>query len=58
MGYRFDCRHVVPDCEGVVHGDTREEVFQAVAEHASDVHDMDELPDEIIERVKTSIVPS
>lgn len=56
-GYRFDCRHVVPDCEGVVHGDTREEVLQAVAEHASDVHDMDELSAEIIEKVRTESRP-
>lgn len=56
MAYKFDCTNVVPGCEGTVHGDTKEEVLQAAAQHASDAHDMADLPDEVVEKVKASIV--
>ena len=56
MAYKFDCTHVVPGCEGTVRGDSEEEVLQAAAEHASGAHGMDDLPDEVVEKVKASIV--
>jgi predicted small metal-binding protein len=56
MSYKFDCTNVVPGCEGTVRGETEEEVLQAAATHASGAHGMDELPDEIVEKVKASIV--
>lgn len=56
MAYKFDCTNVVPGCEGTVHGDTEEEVLHAAAKHASDAHGMGELADEVVEKVKASIV--
>lgn len=56
MAYKFDCTNVVPGCEGTVHGDTQEEVLKAAAQHASDAHEMADLSDEVVEKVKTSIV--
>lgn len=56
MSYKFDCTNVVPGCEGTVHGETQEEVLQAAAAHASETHGMDSLSDDIVEKVKASIV--
>lgn len=56
MSYKFDCTNVVPGCEGTVRGESEEEVLQAAAEHASEAHGLDELPDEVVEKVKASIV--
>lgn len=56
MAYKFDCTNVVPGCEGTVRGETEEQVLQAAAEHASDAHGMDDLSDEVVEKVKASIV--
>lgn len=56
MGYEFECANVVPGCEGKVSGDTKDDVVQKAAEHAADAHRMTELPDEVVEKVKASIV--
>lgn len=56
MAYKFDCTHVVPGCEGTVRGETKDEVVQAAAAHASDAHDMADLPEAVVEKVKASIV--
>lgn len=46
---------MIPGCEGKVQGETKEEVLQAAAEHASDTHGMPELSDDVVEKVKASI---
>ena len=56
MGYEFECTNVVPGCEGKVSGDTKEDVVQKAAEHAADAHGTPQLPDEVVEKVKASIV--
>jgi predicted small metal-binding protein len=43
-------------CEGTARGESEEDVLQAAAEHASHAHGMDELPDEVVEKVKASIL--
>lgn len=58
MGLQFDCEHVFPDCEGSVSGETEADVLQAAAQHAADVHGVEELPAEVVEKVKASIVPA
>lgn len=55
MGYKFECTNVVPGCEGEVFGDTEEEVLEKAAEHASEVHGMEDLDDETVEKVKAAI---
>jgi predicted small metal-binding protein len=55
MAYEFECTHVVPGCEGVVRGETEEEVLQKAASHAAGAHNMDPLPEEVVEKVKASI---
>jgi len=56
MAYEFECTNVVPGCEGKVEGDSKDDVLAKAAAHAADVHGMDQLPDEVVEKVKASIV--
>jgi len=58
MGYEFECTNVVPGCEGKVSGETEDEVMQKAAQHAADTHGMAPLPDEVVDQVKASIVPT
>ena len=55
MSYTFRCEDVIPGCEGEVHGETPEETLQAAAEHAASAHDITELDDDTVEKVKASI---
>ncbi len=52
---QFACGNVVPGCEGVVHGDTVDDVMAAAAAHAKDAHGMDEVPDEVVAAIKAGI---
>jgi len=56
MGYEFECTNVVPGCEGKVRAETKDDVVQKAAQHAAEAHGMPELPDEVVEKVKASIV--
>lgn len=56
MGHEFECKHVVPGCDGKVSGTTHDEVLQGAAAHAAEAHGMTDLPDEVVEKVKASIV--
>jgi predicted small metal-binding protein len=47
------CRDVGFDCDGVVRAETEEEVLQQVAAHAASVHNLDEVTDEIVEKVRS-----
>ena len=49
------CRDVGFDCDGVVRAETEEEVLQQVAEHAKSTHGLEEVTDEIVEKVKSVI---
>jgi predicted small metal-binding protein len=48
-----NCRDVGFDCEGVVRGETEEEVLALVAVHAKEVHDIETVTDEIVEKVRS-----
>ena len=52
---RFECGTVVDGCDGVVTGDTEDEVLQAAAQHAASAHGMTELPDEVVQKVRAGI---
>ncbi|MDH3425496.1 MAG: DUF1059 domain-containing protein [Acidimicrobiia bacterium] len=58
MGYEFECKNVIPGCEGKVSGETEEETLQAATEHAKSVHGLEDLDDETTEAVKAAIVPA
>ena len=52
---RFACANVVEGCDGVVTGETNDEVLAAAAGHAAEVHGMTELPPEVVEAVRAGI---
>ena len=52
---RFECGTVVDGCDGVVTGDTEDEVLQAAAQHAASAHGMTELPDDVVQQVRAGI---
>lgn len=47
------CREVGFDCDGVVRAETEEEVLKQVAAHAQQVHNLDEVTDEIVDKVRS-----
>ena len=49
------CSDVGFECDGVIRAETEEEVMQQAAEHAKTVHDVQELTDEIVQKVKAAI---
>ena len=55
MGKMVKCRDIGFDCEGVIQAETEEELMQLVAEHAGTVHDMESIPEEVVQKVKAVI---
>ena len=52
---QFACGTVVDGCDGVVTGETDDEVLAAAARHAADAHGMSEVPDEVVEKIRAGI---
>lgn len=52
---KFECATVVDGCDGVVTGETEDEVLQAAAAHASSAHGISTLPDEVVSQVRAGI---
>jgi predicted small metal-binding protein len=46
-----DCREVGFDCEGVIRAETEEEALKLVAAHAKEVHGIQDVPPEVVEKV-------
>jgi predicted small metal-binding protein len=57
VGYEFECNNVIPGCEGKVTADSKDAVLEAAADHAKEVHAMDDLSDDVVDKVRLSIVP-
>jgi predicted small metal-binding protein len=55
---QFACNTVVPGCDGVVTGETEDEVLAAAARHAADAHGMSEVPDEVVAAIRSGITES
>jgi predicted small metal-binding protein len=49
------CRDVGFECDGVIRAETEEEVLKKAAEHAQSVHNLKELSDEVVEKVRAAI---
>ena len=49
------CRDVGADCDYVMRGKTEEEIFKKASEHAKTVHNMKEMPKELIEKARAAI---
>lgn len=52
---QFACANVVPGCDGVVTGETDDEVLAAAARHAAEAHGMTEVPDAVVARIRAGI---
>lgn len=52
---QFACANVVPGCDGVVTGETEDEVLAAAAQHAADVHGMTSVPDEMVTQIRAGM---
>jgi predicted small metal-binding protein len=50
------CSTIVPECEWRYGADSDEEILEHAALHAREAHGMDEIPPEIADRIRTSIV--
>jgi predicted small metal-binding protein len=46
-----NCRDLGFDCEAVVRAESAEQALQMVAQHAKEVHGMDEVPPEVVKKV-------
>lgn len=46
------CRDVGFDCNGVVRAPTEKEALQQVAAHAKEVHGVDPVPPEVVQKVR------
>lgn len=52
----FWCGAVIPNCEATFEATTEEEILELVAEHSADDHGLDDVPPEIVARVREVIV--
>lgn len=52
---QFACGSVVDGCDGVVTGETDDEVLAAAARHAAEAHGIAEVPDELVAQIRAGI---
>lgn len=52
---KFACGTVVDGCDGVVTGQTEDDVMAAAAAHAASAHGMAEVPDEVVAAIRAGI---
>ena len=54
MELQVRCGDVGVDCDYVAHGRTEEELFKNAAEHGKSAHKMEQIPPEIVEKVRAA----
>ncbi len=52
----WSCSNIVPECEWRYDAESEEEILESAAAHAREAHGMDEVPPEIVERIRETIV--
>ena len=52
----FRCGQLVPGCEARFEAESEEEILRHVAGHAREAHGMDEVPPEVVDQVRATIV--
>lgn len=55
MAKVVNCRQVGVDCDFEARGETEQEVLDRCAEHARAAHGMQEIPPDLIEKVRNAI---
>jgi predicted small metal-binding protein len=53
---QFACGSVVPGCTAQFQAESEDEILGHVATHAREEHGMDEVPAEVVEKVRANIV--
>lgn len=49
------CNDVGFECDGVIRAETEEEVLKQAAEHARTVHNVQEMTDEVVQKLRSAI---
>jgi len=49
------CSDVGFECDGVIRAETEEEVLKKAADHAKSEHNLEEISDEVVEKVRAAI---
>ena len=49
------CRDVGFDCDAVIRAETEEEILKKAAEHAQTAHNLKEITEEVVEKVRAAI---
>ena len=49
------CRDLGMECDFVARAETEEEILKQAAEHAETVHNMKEIPEEVLAKVRAAI---
>jgi predicted small metal-binding protein len=52
---KFACGDVVPGCDATFDGSNDDEILAQVAQHASEIHGMTEVPQELVGQVMSRI---
>ena len=55
MAKVFNCQQLGMDCDFQARGETEADVLKQCAEHAKSVHGMEQVPAEIVEKVRSGI---
>lgn len=55
MAKKFSCGDVVNGCAWHTQANTDEELFKNIAEHAKNSHGITQIPDELLQKVKSKI---
>ncbi len=55
MAKVLHCRDVGFDCDGVIRAETEEEILKKAAEHAQTAHNLKEITEEVVEKVRAAI---
>lgn len=55
MALAANCRDVGADCDFEARADTEKELFEILTEHAKSGHGMEEIPPELVEKVRAVI---
>jgi predicted small metal-binding protein len=49
------CRDIGFDCDGVIKAENEEQLMKQVAEHAKDVHNVNEVTPELVQKVRQAV---
>ena len=51
----FSCGELIPGCWASFRGESNDEILQQLSVHARDEHGMDEVPPEVVDKIRAGI---